>query len=85
VAFRPNLLAAASFDGSIARTIRRTVQATLCDNTLAVAQWEKGQTVKIRHSSGSLGRITSVRQALSGHARKSFGGAYAACRWSPSS
>jgi len=69
VAFRPNLLAATSFDGSLATTIKRTVQATVCDNTLAVAQREKGQTVKIRHSSGSLGRITSVRQALSPRAQ----------------
>ena len=64
VVFRPNLLAATSFDGSLATTIKRTVQATVCDNTLAVAQREKGQTVKIRHSSGSLGRITDVREAL---------------------
>ena len=64
VAFRPNLLAATSFDGSLATTIKRTVQATVCDNTLAVAQREKGQTVKIRHSSNSLGRITDVREAL---------------------
>jgi len=64
VAFRPNLLAATSFDGSLATTIKRTVQATVCDNTLAVAQREKGQTVKIRHSSNSLGRIADVREAL---------------------
>jgi len=33
VAFRPNLLATTSFDGSIATTYKRTVTDTVCDNT----------------------------------------------------
>ena len=32
VAFRPNLLATTSFDGSIATTYKRTVTITVCDN-----------------------------------------------------
>ncbi len=53
--YRPNLLAATSFDGSIATTYGRTVTATVCDNTLAVARSEMGtQQVKIKHSSRSL-------------------------------
>ena len=64
VAFRPNLLAATSFDGSLATTIKRTVQLTVCDNTMKIALGEKGQQVKIKHSSQSLTKIGSVREAL---------------------
>ena len=64
VAFRPNLLAATSFNGSLATTYKRTVQATVCDNTLSVALSERGQTVKIRHSRNSLTKIADVREAL---------------------
>lgn len=62
--YRPNLLACTSHDGSIATTIKRTVTATVCDNTLWMARGEHGQQVKIRHSSGSLHRITEAREAL---------------------
>lgn len=65
VAFRPNLLAATSFNGSLATTYGRKVQATVCDNTLSVALAEKGQQVKIRHSRNSLDKIGDVREALS--------------------
>jgi phage/plasmid-like protein (TIGR03299 family) len=64
VPFRPNLLAATSFNGSLATTYKRTVQSTVCDNTMSVALAEKGQTVKIRHSRNSLDRIGDVREAL---------------------
>jgi phage/plasmid-like protein (TIGR03299 family) len=64
VTFRPNLLACTSFDGSLATTYKRTIQNTVCDNTMAVALEEKGQTVKIRHSSKSLTRVADVREAL---------------------
>ncbi len=37
VAFRPNLLATTSFDGSIATTYKRTVTDTMCDNTRELA------------------------------------------------
>lgn len=64
VAFRPNLLACTSFNGSLATTYKRTVQATVCDNTLGVALSEKGQTVKIKHSRNSLDKIADVRETL---------------------
>ncbi len=49
VAFRPNLLATTSFDGSIATTDKRTVPITVCDNIREfwlhvhslVARWEQ--------------------------------------------
>ena len=43
VAFRPNLLATTSFDGSIATTYKRTVTDTVCDNTRELALAEVGQ------------------------------------------
>lgn len=64
VAFRPNLLAATSFNGSLSTTYKRTVQATVCDNTLSVALSEKGQTVKIRHSRNSLTKLGDIRETL---------------------
>lgn len=64
IAFRPNLLAATSLDGSIATTYKRTVQLTVCDNTMNVALGERGQTIKVRHSSQSLEKISDVRAAL---------------------
>lgn len=63
-AFRPYLLAATSFNGSLATTYGRKVQATVCDNTLAVALSEKGQQVKVKHSTNSLARLGDVRETL---------------------
>lgn len=62
--FRPNLLACTSFDGSLATTFKRTVTATVCDNTLAAALGEQGQQFKVKHSRKSLERIGDVRDAL---------------------
>lgn len=53
VTFRPNLLATTSLDGTIATTLKRTVTATVCDNTLAMALTEDGQTYKRRHTAMS--------------------------------
>lgn len=65
-AYRPNLLAATSLDGSLASTFARTVTATVCDNTMAAALSEsRDQQVKIRHSRHSGLRINEARQALS--------------------
>lgn len=64
VDFRPNLLAATSFNGSLSTTYKRTVQETVCDNTMFVALSEKGQQIKIRHSRNSLDKIGDVREAL---------------------
>lgn len=62
--FRPNLLATTSFDGSIATTFKRTVTATVCDNTLGAALLEKGQAYKVKHSRYSHARIGQAREAL---------------------
>lgn len=62
--FRPNLLATTSHDGSIATTFKRTVTATVCDNTRAMALAEKGQTYKVKHSRNSGLRLGQAREAL---------------------
>ncbi|MFE6222996.1 DUF932 domain-containing protein [Streptomyces sp. NPDC057854] len=64
VEFRPFLLACTSFDGSIATTYKEVVTSVVCDNTMSAALREDGATVKVRHSSQSLTRIQSVRDAL---------------------
>ncbi len=65
VDFRPNLLATTSFDGSIATTFKRTVTATVCDNTRELALSERGQEYKVRHSRYSNLRLSEARGALS--------------------
>ncbi|HET7110144.1 MAG TPA: DUF932 domain-containing protein [Gemmatimonadales bacterium] len=65
VEFRPNLLAATSFDGSMATTYKRVNQLTVCDNTLAVALGEQGQVFRVKHSSGSNLKLGEAREALS--------------------
>ncbi|MFF5973713.1 DUF932 domain-containing protein [Streptomyces sp. NPDC012769] len=64
VRFRPFLLACTSFDGSIATTYKEVVTNVVCDNTMTAALGERSATVKVRHSSKSLTRIQSVRDAL---------------------
>lgn len=64
VEFRANFLAASSFNGSLATTYKRTVQETVCDNTMGVALAEKGQQVKIKSTKNSLDRIADAREAL---------------------
>lgn len=64
VEFRANFLAASSFNGSLATTYKRTVQETVCDNTMGVALAEKGQQVKIKSTRNSLIRIADAREAL---------------------
>jgi len=64
VAFRPNLLATTSFDGSIATTYKRTVTDTVCDNTRELALSESGQEVKVKHSRNSGLQLAPARQAL---------------------
>lgn len=62
--FRPNLLATTSFDGSIATTFKRTVTATVCDNTRDLALSEAGQTYRVKHTRYSGAKITAAREAL---------------------
>ncbi len=64
VAFRPNLLATTSFDGSIATTYKRTITDTVCDNTRELALSERGQEVKVKHSRHSGLQLAPARQAL---------------------
>lgn len=64
VAFRPNLLACTSFDGSLATTYKRVVQIIVCDNTLAAGLGESGQTFKLKHTRNSGLKITDAREAL---------------------
>ena len=63
-AYRPNILAGTSFDGSLATTYGRTVTATVCDNTMSAALGQMGeQQKKVRHSKYS--STKGVREALS--------------------
>jgi phage/plasmid-like protein (TIGR03299 family) len=63
--FRPNLLAFTSLDQSLATTYKRTVNAVVCDNTLALRVFEPGETVRIKHTAGSELRIAEAREVLS--------------------
>lgn len=62
--FRPNLLATTSFDGSIATTFKRTITATVCDNTRELALSERGQQYKVTHSRYSVAKLAEAREAL---------------------
>ena len=64
VTFRPNLLAATSFDGSLSTTYRRTATIVVCDNTMAQGLGEPGHTYKVKHSRYSYLKIENARQAL---------------------
>ena len=64
VEFRPNLLATTSFDGSIATTFKRTITATVCDNTRDLALGEAGQELKVKHSRHSRLRLAEAKDAL---------------------
>ena len=64
VAFRPNLLATTSFDGSSATTYKRTVTDTVCDNTRDLALAEAGQEFKVKHGRHSRAQLGPARQAL---------------------
>lgn len=64
VVFRPTLLAATSFDGSISTTYGRKVTNVVCDNTMSAALSEAGQQLKIKHTRNSALRIADAREAL---------------------
>jgi|GEM_PF-1111063 len=64
VAFRPNLLAATSHDGSLSTTYARVVTNVVCDNTMSAALAERDQRVKVRHSRYSRLRLGEARAAL---------------------
>lgn len=64
VEFRPFLTAATSLDGSLATTYGQGAQVVVCDNTLQGALGSFSDSIKIRHSSRSLGKLSDVREAL---------------------
>ncbi|WP_370023363.1 DUF932 domain-containing protein [Planotetraspora sp. GP83] len=64
VEFRPHLLGATSFDGSLATTFKRVITNVICDNTMAAGLAERGQQVKIKHSRHSKLRLNEARDAL---------------------
>jgi len=64
VAFRPNLLAVASFDGSLATTYKRVVTNVVCDNTMNAGLREQGQQFKVKSTRHSMGRLADAREAL---------------------
>jgi phage/plasmid-like protein (TIGR03299 family) len=64
VEFRPNLLAATSFNGSLATTYKRTSTVVVCDNTLQAGLGEQGAQFKVRHTANSALRLAEARDAL---------------------
>lgn len=64
VEFRPNLLAVTSLDGSLATSYRKCVTNVVCDNTMAAALTEQGQTFKLKHTRNSGMRLLDAREAL---------------------
>lgn len=64
VAFRPNLLACTSLDGSLATTYKRVVTVVVCDNTLDAGLSESGQVYKVKHSKHSKLRLEDAASAL---------------------
>lgn len=64
VAYRPNLLAVASFDGSLATTYKPVVTNVVCDNTMAAGLRETGPQFKVKSTRNSMGRLSDAREAL---------------------
>ncbi len=64
VEFRPNLVAATSFDGSLATTYKRTATAVVCDNTLAAGLSGMGEFFRAKHTRNSALKIQDAREAL---------------------
>lgn len=60
VAFRPHLLAATSFDGSLATTYKRAITNVVCDNTMSAALGERGDQIKVKHSRRSSLRLDGL-------------------------
>lgn len=64
VTFRPRLIAATSFDGSLATTYKRSAQVVVCDNTLAAGLSGAGERYRLKHTRYSNLKIGEARQAL---------------------
>lgn len=63
-AYRSNLVAATSLDGTLATTYKRTINATVCDNSLRLNLFGDTTKVRVKHSSRSLGKLDEVRSGL---------------------
>jgi phage/plasmid-like protein (TIGR03299 family) len=64
VAFRPNLLATTSFEGSIATTYKRSITDLVRDNTRDAALAEDGQQFKVKHSRNSALQLAPAMPAI---------------------
>ena len=67
VEYRPNILSATSFDGTLATTFGKTITLAICDNTRDMALSEMGeQRVKIKHSRWSTQgfKLQTARETL---------------------
>ncbi|ACI12473.1 gp57 [Mycobacterium phage Konstantine] len=65
--YRPNLLIYTSFDGSLKYTIARTITATVCDNTLAIAASEAkraGTAFQVAHTRLAREKMSKAREVL---------------------
>jgi phage/plasmid-like protein (TIGR03299 family) len=61
--YRPHLLAVTSSNGRYETSYGRKCQATVCDNTLDIADRQQGQRISFRHTAGSIARIKDVGTA----------------------
>jgi phage/plasmid-like protein (TIGR03299 family) len=61
---RPHILACTSHDGTLSTTYQLVSTIVVCDNTLAGALGENTPQHKIRHSKHSIGKLQTVRDAL---------------------
>jgi phage/plasmid-like protein (TIGR03299 family) len=64
VEYRPNLLCATSFDGSLATIYKRTITVAVCDNTTEAGLRESGQQYKVKHTLNSTVKLGEARDAL---------------------
>jgi phage/plasmid-like protein (TIGR03299 family) len=62
--YRPSLLAAGSFDHSLATVYKRIMGVVVCDNTLEAGLFEEGFTVKARHTLNSGFKLDQARRSL---------------------
>jgi phage/plasmid-like protein (TIGR03299 family) len=63
-AFRPFILAATSFDGSLSTTYKAGITRTVCDNTLEAALLDGGATTKVKHTRYSNLNTKAIQDTL---------------------
>lgn len=61
---RPFLLATSSLNGKVSTTFKVGAQAVVCDNTLAMALSERGNTHKVKNTKNSPVKLGEARDAL---------------------